>query len=117
VTGPLPEAARLVEAVQTWLHEAAGGEHGGLDTGAPECGACPVCRAAGLLRSADPAVVTIVVEALLGAAVAAADVLREAGDRLLATDPVADRVGDPVGEPAEPVDRTEPEGDAGRSAS
>jgi hypothetical protein len=86
MTSPLPDTGRLVEAIQNWLHEASRGDHGGLDTGAPECGVCPLCRAAGLLRSADPAVVTVVVEAVVGAAVAAADVLREAGDRLLATD-------------------------------
>jgi hypothetical protein len=89
-----------IELAQKWLREAADGAHGGLDTGAPECGACPLCRAAGLLRSADPAVVATVVEAAVGAATAAAEVLREAGERLLATDPESVRPESPGDVPA-----------------
>jgi hypothetical protein len=40
-----------------------------------------------MLRAADPAVVATVLEAAFGAAAAAAEVLRDAGERLLATDP------------------------------
>jgi hypothetical protein len=52
------EAARLAEAVQTWLHgrqgPAADGESPGDPTG--ECGICPACQLLRLVRSARPEV-------------------------------------------------------------
>jgi hypothetical protein len=81
------DAARFVEAAQAWLNEAADGQHGGLDTGAAECGACPLCRAARALRTADPAAISALVDALVPAAIGIIDVLKDAGERLLATDP------------------------------
>jgi hypothetical protein len=76
--------ADWIASAQQWLADAAQGEHGGLATGSAECGLCPVCRLIAALRAADPAVVTTVVEAAAGAAIAAVDVLREAGESLLA---------------------------------
>jgi hypothetical protein len=67
--GPLAEeAAKLLEALQDWLGERAGGlgeRLGGLGgglgdriaTGSTECQLCPVCQLIGLLRAAQPAVV------------------------------------------------------------
>lgn len=78
------DAGRLVAAAQEWLDEAATGAHGGLDTGAPECGVCPLCRLVGVLRTTDPAVVESVVEVATSAVVSVTEVLREAGERLLA---------------------------------
>jgi hypothetical protein len=67
---------------QEWLAEAGDGAHGGLATGAPECGVCPVCRAIRAVRAADPALVAGVVDALAGAAASVAAALQEAADRL-----------------------------------
>jgi len=58
--GPLAdEAARLVEAGLQWAQRLVAsvdptGER--LATGAPECGACPVCRAVAALRDPSPEV-------------------------------------------------------------
>lgn len=81
------DAGRLVSMAQEWLDEAAAGAHGGLDTGAPECGVCPLCKLVGVLRTTDPAVVESVVDVVTTAVVSVTDVLREAGERLLATVP------------------------------
>jgi hypothetical protein len=97
----------LVSIAQEWLDEAATGAHGGLDTGAPECGVCPLCRLVGALRATDPAVVESVVDVVATAVVSVTDVLREAGERLLATVPSA----------AEPAPRQTDAGDAPTPAS
>jgi hypothetical protein len=81
------DAGRLVSIAQEWLDEAAAGAHGGLDTGAPECGVCPLCRLVGALRTTDPAVVESVVDVVSSALVSVTDVLKEAGERLLASVP------------------------------
>lgn len=84
-SGPFSaDPSEWISAAQTWLAEAAEGAHGGLSTGSAECGICPVCRLIAALRAADPAVVSTVVEAGAGAALAAIEVLREAGEKLLA---------------------------------
>jgi len=77
------EAERIVAGVQQWLIEAASGEHGGLDTGAPTCGVCPVCRAVGAVRSADPAVLAAGLEVATSAALVIADALKRAADELM----------------------------------
>lgn len=92
------DAGRLVMLAQEWLDEAASGAHGGLDTGAPECGVCPLCRLVGALRTTDPAVVESVVDVVTSAVVSVTDVLREAGERLLATVPTA---AEPMPRPTE----------------
>jgi len=77
------EAERIVAGVQQWLIEAASGEHGGLDTGAPTCGVCPVCRAVDAVRSADPAVLAAGLEVATSAALVIADALKRAADELM----------------------------------
>jgi hypothetical protein len=60
--GPEPgslaeEAARLVEAAAQWARRAVAAvdpEGDRLDTGAPECAACPFCRAVRALRDEHP---------------------------------------------------------------
>ena len=93
------DAGRLVSMAQEWLDEAATGAHGGLDTGAPECGVCPLCRLVGVLRTTDPAVVESVVDVVTTAVVSVTDVLREAGERLLSTVPSA---AEPASQPHGP---------------
>jgi len=77
------EAERIVAGVQQWLIEAASGEHGGLDTGAPTCGVCPVCRAVDAVRGADPAVLAAGLEVATSAALVIADALKRAADELM----------------------------------
>ena len=77
------EADRIVEGVQRWLTEAAQGAHGGLDTGSPTCGVCPVCRAVGAVRTADPALLAAGLEVATSAALSIADALKRAADDLL----------------------------------
>lgn len=95
------DAGRLVSIAQEWLDEAATGAHGGFDTGAPECGVCPLCRLVGALRTTDPAVVESVVDVVTSAVVSVTDVLREAGERLLATVPSA---AEPAARQTDPED-------------
>jgi len=77
------EAERIVDGVQRWLVEAAQGAHGGLDTGAAACGVCPLCRAVGAVRTADPALLAAGLEVATSAALALADVLKRAADDLM----------------------------------
>jgi len=119
MTTPAEEAARLVEAAQQWLDEASHGEHGGLDTGAPECGICPLCRLAALIRGADPHMVAGVVEQATGMVVMLADTLRGAASRAAeaATAPAASRTSPRhASPPAEPAATRSPE-DAARAAA
>jgi hypothetical protein len=82
-TGWTGEAERIVAGVQGWLTEAAQGAHGGLATGAPTCGVCPVCRTVEAIRTADPALLAAGLEVATSAALSIADVLKRAADELL----------------------------------
>jgi hypothetical protein len=68
------EAARLAEAVQEWLHDAAG------ETGeATECQACPACRMLRLVRSARPEVYAHLADAAASVSAALRELTRDGG--------------------------------------
>jgi hypothetical protein len=86
VTPPRPEpgalaeeAARLVEAAADWARRAVSAvdpDGDRLDTGAPECAGCPVCRAVRAIRSDHPEAAERMTTLATDAATALAGVLR-----------------------------------------
>jgi hypothetical protein len=86
VTAPRPEpgalaeeAARLVEAAADWARRAVSAvdpDGDRLDTGAPECAGCPVCRAVRAIRSDHPEAAERMTTLATDAATTLAGVLR-----------------------------------------
>ncbi|HEV7757271.1 MAG TPA: hypothetical protein VGO94_15560 [Mycobacteriales bacterium] len=86
MTAPRPEpgalaeeAARLVEAAADWARRAVSAvdpDGDRLDTGAPECAGCPVCRAVRAIRSDHPEAAERMTTLATDAATALAGVLR-----------------------------------------
>lgn len=73
------EAARLVEAAADWARRAVSAvdpDGDRLDTGAPECAGCPVCRAVRAIRSDHPEAAERMTTLATDAAMALAGVLR-----------------------------------------
>jgi hypothetical protein len=93
--GPIAEeAARLVEAAVDWARRAvsaidAEGER--LGTGAPECTACPICRAVSAVRSDHPEMTERLSTMAAEAAVGVAGALRAFFDAHTHEPPPADR--------------------------
>jgi hypothetical protein len=52
------EAAKLFGALSDWAKDQVGGAEGHLDTGAPACAYCPICKTVHVLRQASPEVRT-----------------------------------------------------------
>ena len=50
------EAAKLLGALSEWARGHVGDIDGHLDTGAPECTYCPICKTVHVLRQASPEV-------------------------------------------------------------
>jgi hypothetical protein len=50
------EAAKLLGALSEWAKGHVGDADGHLDTGAPECTYCPICKTVHVLRQANPEV-------------------------------------------------------------
>jgi hypothetical protein len=93
--GPLAEeAARLVEAAMDWARRAASaidpaGDR--LGTGAPECTACPFCRAVAAVRTEHPETAERLSAMAAEAAVTVAGVLRTLFDGHAQEPPPAER--------------------------
>jgi hypothetical protein len=87
------EAARLVEAAAQWARRAVTAvdpEGDRLDTGAPECAACPFCRAVRALRDEHPDVAERATAMATEAATTLAAMLRTVFDHAETTPPRRD---------------------------
>ena len=88
------EAARLVEAAADWARRAVSAvdpEGDRLDTGAPACAVCPICRAVGAIRAEHPEVAERVAAVTAEAAVTVAGLLRTLFDGHRDVPPEPDR--------------------------
>jgi hypothetical protein len=84
------EAARLFGALAGWASDLGHNVDAHLDTGAPECTYCPVCRTVHVLREASPEIRAHLASAAASLMQAAAGVLAAAAS---STAPASDRAG------------------------